>query len=71
MRMGFYKGEPSRYGGGDVYKTAPDGRLSKVGGEKLRPISQYQEGKELQDEAHAWEGIEIGHLSNGGEKLSR
>lgn len=53
------------FGGGSVYKTSPDGRVHKVGVEKLRLISEYRKGEELSDEAHAWDAIQIGNLVDG------
>ena len=37
----------SRFGGGSVYRTTPDGRISGVGVEKLRLVSDYKKGREI------------------------
>ncbi len=55
----------SRYGGGFVYKTTPDQRISKVGVEKLRIVSEYKQGRERKDESHAWEAVKIRNLRDG------
>ena len=55
----------ARFGGGSVYKTTPDGRISKVGVEKLRLVSEYKNGQKRKDESHAWEGVRIGNLRDG------
>jgi len=54
-----------KFGGGSVYKTSPDGRINKVGIEKLRLISEYRKGEENSDEAHAWDAVKINNLVDG------
>jgi hypothetical protein len=54
-----------RFGGGSVVKTTPDQRIREVGVESLRLISEYEVGRENQDEDHAWDAIKIGNLVDG------
>ncbi len=54
-----------QFGGGYICRTEPDGRIHNVGIESLRMVSEYEKGKESQDEAHAWDGIKIGALRDG------
>lgn len=48
-----------RFGGGEVYKCSPDLRISNVGVENLRLISEYKKGMQKKDENHAWNAISI------------
>jgi hypothetical protein len=48
-----------KFGGGSVYKCNQDLRVSNVGVENLRLVSEYSKGKEKSDEKHAWDGIKI------------
>ena len=52
------------YGGGFVYKVRFPGRISQVGVEKLRLVSEYRRGKEKSDEKHAWNGVELDRVEN-------
>jgi len=49
----------AKFGGGSVYKTSADRRITNVGVEKLRLVSEYAKGKERSDEEHAWDAIKI------------
>ncbi|TZF83095.1 hypothetical protein FW774_12385 [Pedobacter sp. BS3] len=51
----------SKYGGGYVYKTNINGRISNSGIENLRLVSYY-DGDE--DENHGWKGIELIRAEN-------
>lgn len=53
-----------KYGGGFVYRYEQKGRLDHVGVENLRLESEYQLGKENEDEAHAWVGVSLEHAAN-------
>ncbi len=53
-----------KYGGGHVVKYAWPDRLQNVGFENLRLVSEYAEGQEESDEAHATEGILINRAEN-------
>lgn len=53
-----------KYGGGYVYRVKETGRLQQVGIEQLRLVSEYQKGKENQDEEHAWTGVALDHVAN-------
>ncbi len=52
----------SRFGGGVVYKANPKGRISEVGVENLRIVSNY---KHVTDENHARIGITVNRVLNG------
>ena len=54
-----------RYGGGAVYKYRFPGRISEVGIEHLRLQSEYQKGKEEEDEQHARSGIFMDKVAHG------
>lgn len=47
------------YGGGFIYPVQTSGRLNNVGIENMLLISEFEEGQENSDEAHAWVGIEM------------
>lgn len=53
------------FGGGSVYKVTADQRISHVGVENLRLISEYEAGRENDDEEHAWDAIKIQNLVDG------
>jgi hypothetical protein len=53
-----------KYGGGFVYRYAEEGRLTQTGVEHLRLVSEYQQGRENEDEEHAWIGVTIDHAEN-------
>ncbi|MHC4506343.1 MAG: hypothetical protein ACYTFI_23865 [Planctomycetota bacterium] len=53
-----------KYGGGFVYKYTCPGRISHVGVEKLRLVSEYEKGKEKSDEEHAWDAVKISNVEH-------
>lgn len=53
-----------KYGGGSIYRITESGRLTQVGLENLRLVSEYQKGKENEDEEHAWTGVALDHVAN-------
>lgn len=53
-----------KYGGGYVYRYQQEGRLTNVGVEYVRLDSEYQVGKENEDEAHAWTGVSMNQAAN-------
>jgi len=53
-----------KYGGGYIYRFTESGRLTQVGIEGLRLVSEYQNGKENEDEEHAWTGVALAHVAN-------
>jgi len=55
----------AKYGGGFLYKFTEEGRLSQVGVENIRLVSEYEKGQENKDEAHAWTGVSIDHAADG------
>ena len=53
----------AKFGGASVYRfTFP--RIVECGVEHLRLVSDYEQGKEDSDEAHAWIGIGLGAVEN-------
>ncbi len=48
-----------KYAGGFIYPAQAKGRLNNIGIENMLLVSEFEEGKENSDEAHAWTGIEI------------
>ena len=54
----------AKYGGGFVYKFTEEGRLSQVGVENIRLVSEYEKGQENKDEAHAWTGVSLDHATD-------
>lgn len=54
----------SKYGGGSVYAYEFAGRISQVGIESLKLVSEYQAGKESSDEAHATDGVRLDKVEN-------
>lgn len=54
----------AKYGGGFVYKFTEEGRLSQVGVENIRLVSEYEKGQENKDEAHAWTGVGLDHAAD-------
>ncbi|HEX5791085.1 MAG TPA: hypothetical protein VFY13_08015 [Luteolibacter sp.] len=54
----------AKYGGGFVYKVTENGRVTQVGVEGLRLVSEYVKGQENQDEAHAWTGLSLDHAAD-------
>jgi hypothetical protein len=53
-----------KYGGGFVYRYKEEGRVSHVGVERIRLVSEYERGKENEDENHAWIGVSVDHAAN-------
>lgn len=53
------------FGGGSVYEVTADERIRNVGVESLRLISEYEAGRENEDEQHAWDAIKIQNLVDG------
>lgn len=51
------------YGGGAIYKYEFAGRVTEVGVENLRGVSEFK-GREDEDEAHAWDFIVIDAAAN-------
>lgn len=54
-----------KYGGGFVYRYREEGRITQVGVEHLRLVSEYEKGRENEDEDHAWMGVDLDGVSNG------
>lgn len=54
----------SKYGGGSIYPVSIAGRVSHVGIENMRLVSEYKKGQINQDEAHSWEAIRLEHVEN-------
>lgn len=54
-----------KYGGGFIYRFTETGRVTQVGIEHLRLVSEYEKGKENEDEEHAWTGVALNHVANG------
>ncbi|HUR59344.1 MAG TPA: hypothetical protein VM029_16635 [Opitutaceae bacterium] len=53
----------ARFGGGAIHRyTYP--RIAECGVENLRLVSEYEKGRETEDEAHAWVGINLGAVEN-------
>lgn len=53
-----------KYGGGFIYRFTESGRVTQVGIEHLRLVSEYEKGKENEDEEHAYTGIVLNHVEN-------
>lgn len=53
----------NEFGGGAIYKYEFAGRITEVGVENLRGVSEYK-GREDEDEAHAWDFIVIDAAAN-------
>lgn len=53
----------AKFGGASVFRfTMP--RIAECGVENLRLVSEYEKGKETEDEAHAWIGISLEAVEN-------
>ncbi len=52
------------WGGGAVYASTFEGRITNVGVERLRLDSTYAAGQETSDEAHAWIGVQLEALEH-------
>lgn len=53
----------SRFGGGAVYRYDHP-RIREVGFENLRVVSEYERGRENEDEAHAMVALHLEHVEN-------
>ncbi len=53
----------AEFGGGAIFKYRLP-RIAECGVESLRLVSEYEKGRETEDEAHAWVGIELGYVEN-------
>ena len=53
-----------KLGGGYVYRYTESGRIENSGIESLRLVSEYEKGKENEDEAHAWIGVALDDCRN-------
>ena len=51
------------YGGGEIYRFSYP-RILDCGVERLRLVSDYQQGGERSDERHAWLGVKLGVVEN-------
>lgn len=53
----------AEFGGGAIFKYRLP-RIAECGVETLRLVSEYEKGRETEDEAHAWVGINLGFVEN-------
>ena len=51
----------ANYGGGEVVRAEPIGRITQVGVEDLRLVSEYASAS---DEAHGWNGVRLSRVTN-------
>jgi len=54
----------AEYGGGAVYRYRFDGRISRVGVEALRLVSEYRAGEETSDEDHGWRAVSLDRVEH-------
>ena len=47
------------FGGGNIIRVKPDRRISHIGVESMKIISEYETGKEEKDEDHAWVAVAL------------
>jgi hypothetical protein len=55
----------AKFGGGSIVDGIVESRIAECGVENLELVSDYEQGKEDSDEAHAWTGITLSAVANG------
>lgn len=55
----------NNFGGGDVLTVKRDKRITHVGVESMTVVSEYERGREDDDEDHAWQAIVLDAVGDG------